>query len=466
MNVSPDKPYLTLLELNGLIRLSISHALPDLYWVVAEIADLRCNQKHHCYLELVERDGETVKAQGRATVWAGTFGPLSEKFEKATGERLRRGMQVLLCAAVNFHEVYGLSLNVRDIDPTYSLGEMARKKREAIERLTRERIMDRNKMLPFPLVPQRVAIISSPTAAGWEDFLDHLIHNPQRYRFFTALFPALMQGEEAVSSIAGALRAIREKHTKYDVVAIVRGGGSQVDLSCFDSYELAAAVALFPLPVICGIGHERDESVLDMVAHRRMKTPTAVAEFLIGRVMSFDRKLADIEERLARCAERTVRDRTSELESLSKRLSLAARHTLATARHALRPHVYRLQHVARDALFMHRRKVDRAAVSLRYYPDRLLEKGRDGLGALQKDLVSRVLQSLAREAERLERTAQAVRLMDPRHVLKRGFSITYASGKALTDAGRVGKGQVISTQLYRGQIVSRVEECDEEGIKR
>ena len=259
-------PVFTLSELNTAIKATLELAFPEMVWVVAEISEIRHNSKGHCYLELVEREEEETLAQIRANIWAYTFRNLASKFEKATGESLKQGMKVLLQVTVTFHEVYGLSLNVKDIDPTYSLGELAKKKREVIARLTKEGLINLNKQIHLSLVPQRIAVISSETAAGYGDFINHLDDNPYGYKIFYTLYQSLMQGQEAEASIIAALKQIREHIKLHDAVVIIRGGGSQIDLSCFDTYSLAVEVAKFPLPVITGIGHERDDTVVDLVA--------------------------------------------------------------------------------------------------------------------------------------------------------------------------------------------------------
>ncbi|HSB51929.1 MAG TPA: exodeoxyribonuclease VII large subunit [Dissulfurispiraceae bacterium] len=463
MDLFEPKPYLSLFEFNSLIRSAITYSLPDLYWVVAEIADVRVTQRNHCYLELIEKERETVKAQSRATIWSSAFGLLSTKFEGATGERLKRGMKVLLCVEVGFHEVYGLSLSVRDIDPTYSLGEMARRKGEAIQRLVAEGIMDRNKILALPLVPQRIAIISSPTAAGYGDFLNHLEHNPRGFRFTTTLFAAAMQGAEAVASMTGALERVRMRRDLFDVVVMVRGGGSQADLSSFDAYDLAAEVARFPLPVITGIGHERDDSVVDMVAHRRMKTPTAVAEFLVGRVSAFAERLAEMEKRIARLTEGAVRERRYELVGIAQRVSQGLRRLLLAVQYGLMNRERDLHEALKHSLIIHRRRLDGTVVSLRYPPERLLAGASEKLAGLRNTLRGQVTHELRHQGSRIERIEQAVRLLDPENVLRRGFSITYVEGKALRDARLVEAGLLIRTRLHRGELTSRVEGRDEEG---
>ena len=404
------KPALTLSELNSLIRTAISNTFPDLYWVVTEIAESKCNQKGHCYLDLIEKEDHKTIAQIRATIWSYEYRTLSRKFEAAAKTPLKQGIKVLLLVSVTFHEVYGLSLNVKDIDPAYTMGEMALRRREIIERLKKEGIMDLNKELPLPLVPQGVAIISSPTAAGYGDFLDQLKKNPYGFQFTHTLFPANMQGEEAEQSILAAFNLIEKMQDRFDVVVIIRGGGSVADLSCFDSYALAARIALFPLPVITGIGHEKDDTVADMVAHTKIKTPTAVAEFLISGIRSFEEKIISIENRLHLYAERLLNDAAYSLNSLVQRFSLVPSH-ITTA-----PQNY--------------------------------------LNALEKNIRESLRQYLQHKENKLSAIEQAVRLLDPINVLRRGYSITRHKGQVIRDASAICKGDEIETRLYKGSIMS------------
>jgi len=408
-----ERPALSLSQLNGLIKSAILDTLPDQYWVVAEIADLKLNQKGHCYLELVEKEGNAAIAQIKANIWAYEYRAISNRFQKATNEPLKQGMKVLFLASILFHEVYGLSLNIKDIDPTYTMGEMARKKKEVIALLRKEGIIDRNKALELPLVPQRIAVISSPTAAGYEDFFNHLDNNPYGYCFIHTLFPALMQGQEAEGSIIKALNAIRHQKGSFDLAVIIRGGGSVIDLNCFDGYPLAAAVAEFPLPVITGIGHEKDDTVVDITAHTKMKTPTAVAEFLISGMRSFEENILGLENRIAASAEQMLRDERQKLTSLAQRLSLI--------------------------------------------PIRLTTVHRNRLALIQRDITGQLQQRMQNEQNRLSRAEQAIRHLDPAHILRRGYSITTLRGKILKDASLLKSGMAIDTQLQNGTVTSIVQ---------
>ena len=411
--LSLHKPALTLFEFNSRIRSVIGNALPDLYWVIAEIAESKCNQKGHCYLDLVEKEDHKTVAQIRATIWSYEYRALSRKFEAAAKTPMKQGMKVLLLVAVSFHEVYGLSLNVKDINPAYTMGEMALRRKEIIERLRREGVIDLNKELPLPLVPQRIAVISSPTAAGYGDFVDQLGRNPYGFRFAQTLFPAVMQGNDAEGSIVAALDKIEKNRRKFDVVVIIRGGGSVADLSTFDSYPLASRIAVFPLPVITGIGHEKDDTVADMVAHTKMKTPTAVAEFLISGVRSFEEKITSIENRLRLYSEGLLGDAARALNSLAQRLSLIPSHIMTAPLN----HLKSLEHNLR--------------ISIRRY----MQSKQNMLSAMD----------------------QALRLLDPANVLKRGYSITRLNGRVVKVAERLSDGDIIDSELFSGIVRSIVD---------
>jgi exodeoxyribonuclease VII large subunit len=417
------RPAITLFELNSLVREAISRELPDLYWVTAEIAELKLNQKGHCYLDLVEKEDHKTVAQIRATIWAYEYRTLSRKFETAAKTPLKSGIKALLLVAVGFHEVYGLSLNIKDIDPAYTVGEMALRKREIIERLRREGLLDRNKDIPLPLVPQRIAVISSPTAAGYGDFTEHLERNPYNYKFQHTIFSAVMQGEDAEKSVLAAFDAIEKQKGSFDVVVLIRGGGSVADLGCFDNYAMAARIAHCGLPVITGIGHEKDDTVADMAAHTKMKTPTAVAEFLISGVRSFDERINSTGSSICLAAERLLNLSSNALEMISRRFAHAASNAAAA------PLV----------------RIDTLKKNIGVQLKRLLEK----------------------KESRLATCEQALRHLDPVNVLRRGYSITRFKGRSVKDSSILPIGAIIMSEFYQGRVSSSVvgQEEDDGKIK-
>ena len=291
-----DQHSLSLLELNEQVKQTLKTAFPFPVWIRAEISELHENENGHCYLELVEKstNSDLIIAKQKAMIWSFTYRMLKPYFESSTGTSLAVGMKVLVSCQIEFHELYGMSLNVRDIDPIFTVGEMAVRRAEIIRRLTDEGVIDMNKQLEMPFVPQRIAVISSASAAGFGDFQDQLQTNSFTYKFYVKLFPAVMQGAQTEQSVITALGKIAEYLELFDVVVMIRGGGSTSDLVAFDNYNLALHCAQFPLPIISGIGHQRDESIIDLVSHTRVKTPTAAAEFLIGCLQDADEFIASL----------------------------------------------------------------------------------------------------------------------------------------------------------------------------
>lgn len=404
--------HFSLFELNQLIRATLDTHLDPSYWVVTEIGDLRVNQKGHCYLEFIQKENEVIIAKIRANIWSYTYRNLSVMFESVTGSALKPGQQILANVSIQFHEMYGLSLNVRDIDPNFTLGEKARKRKETINRLIEEGLFDTNKSLFLPLVPQRVAVISSPSAAGYGDFINQLTHNPYGYTFNTHLFKALMQGADAEASILQALDSIHKHSDQFDVAVIIRGGGSQVDLDCFDSYLLAAGVAGMPMPVITGIGHERDETVVDLVAHTQLKTPTAVSEFLINGVARFEASLDEYFHRLKSRYE--IRIRQEEL--------------------ILNEYYHRIRQSAFTIIQQRSHILDSVLQEIKIAANQYVE--------------SKKIQ--------LQRFETSVKHMDPEVILKRGYTITTYKGKPVKDYSVVGKGDEIKTYAVKNIIDSTV----------
>ena len=321
------------------VRAALHHRFPDSYWVVAEVAEMTRprQQGGHCYLTLTEpatgAEALGFTAQARATLWGSRYQQLAPAFAEATGQELRPGLRLLLRIKVTFHEQYGFSLDVLALDPSYTVGELARQRLATLRRLQEKDLLERQRALPLPLGPQRLAVISSPTAAGFQDFVRQLEEAP--YDFALTLFPALMQGEDAPASIRAALDAIRPRRQQFEVVVLIRGGGSKTDLLAFDEYGLAAAVASFPLPVLTGIGHERDEAVVDLVAHRALKTPTAVAAFLVERLGRLEGLLLELADRVADRSRQHLASHQARLQRLADHSREAGRQQLARARASL-----------------------------------------------------------------------------------------------------------------------------------
>ena len=432
--------HLSLVELNQLIKQALSAKLQPTYWVVAEIGELRVAQNGHCYLDLVEKGDDRLLAKVRATIWAYTFRNLQGWFESVTGEALRPGLKILAQVEVQFHELYGLSFNVKDIDAQYTLGERARRRREVIQQLIDEGVYEMNKALPLPLVPQRIAVISSPTAAGLGDFMDQLQRNRGGYRFEVQLFKASMQGDAAEASIVAALLAVydclEQRGPCFDVVVVIRGGGAQVDLDCFDTYGLATHIAQFPLPVVTGIGHERDETVADLVAHTKMKTPTAVAEFLIDGLTAYDERIEGYRQRLERQTTHRLREQTYRLDGLQTTLRYALTAKFRQQQQHLTQRREQLQFVAQTHLRQERDRLTRWPETLR----------------------TQTQHQLQRWQQQLDTQEKVVALVDPASILRRGFTQTYVNGKLLSKITRLVPGSEVRTLAAHQTLISTLQE--------
>lgn len=427
----------TLRELTARVRMALGEALPDTYWVRAETSDVRVNAASgHCYLEFVEKDPDTgqLAARARGAIWAKTFRLLKPYFELETGQAFASGLKVLVRVAVDFHELYGFSLNVVDIDPAYTVGDLWRRRQEIIRRLQEEGVFTLNKELPFPELPRRIALITSPTAAGYEDFVNQLTHNPAGYPFYLKLFPALMQGERTEESVIAALDRIYEYRHLFDVVVIIRGGGATSDLSSFDSYLLAANCAQFPLPILTGIGHERDDTIVDLVAHTRLKTPTAVAAFLLDRV-----------DRVAQ-----------ELQRLQQTFVASAGQVLQVQRNFLQILSTRFPERVRGRMNRSRMELHRLAAGLPVASASLIARQEKNLAQLPGRIRLAVERRKSREDNFLRLTEQFIRMASPEYVLKRGYSLVLREGRILTSAAGIAPGDTLTVRMADGEISAGV----------
>lgn len=436
-NMSNERQELTLLELNRRVQEAVVCAFPDTCWVRAEMSDVRAHTASgHCYLEFIEKNpvsGQLV-AKARGSIWAKTFRMLKPYFEMETGQLFASGLKVLVKVSIEFHELYGYSLTVLDIDPAYTLGDMLRKRMEIIRQLQEEGVFTLNKELPFPVLPRRIAIITSPTAAGYEDFMNQLMNNKPGYPFYTRLFPALMQGGKTEESVIAALDRIYHHFDCFDVVVIIRGGGATSDLNSFDSYLLAANCAQFPLPVITGIGHERDDTILDLVAHTRMKTPTAVAEFLIARMDRVAEELDDLQQELSVLASGVLLQQKNFLQLLVTRLPAVATHRIERSRSLLQNLGNKLP-IAASTLLSRRRSI---------------------LESTQMQLQNRVTARLTEGARFVEFTEQFIRMASPDYVLKRGYSLTLKEGKIIKQVVGLQPGDELTTRFADGEVRSTI----------
>ena len=435
--------HITLYELNSLLREVIECEMSNEYWVEAELSECR-ESRGHCYMELIQKDEQnaTPIAKASAKCWASKWMIIRPYFERTTGQQLHAGMKVLLKVYAQFHEAYGFSWIVTDIDPTYTLGDMARKRQEIIRQLKEEGIFDLQKELQLPLFCQRIAVISSETAAGYGDFCNQLADNPYGFQFQTQLFPAIMQGDGVEQSIINALEQIFTRseecgvrsENSFDAVVIIRGGGATSDMSGFDTLALAENVANFPIPIITGIGHDRDESILDMVSHTRVKTPTAAAALLIDHLKAVVDALDDAQDRLIHYCNSRLYTLNAQLTTLSE--ALPRLFSIVKTRHEARIETLhsRLVAAVRQGIITNQSKINTIEERLPILTDR----------------------RLMTEKHRLQLIEEKAKSLDPTLLLKRGYSMTMKDGKIIRDAATLHPGDEIETRLANGTVRSTV----------
>ena len=407
--------YITLSQLQQRIKAAVEQSLPLPQWVVAEISELKVNYSGHCYLELVEKSEPTrggapiPRAQVRAVIWRQQYAMLSSYFRSETGSALASGMKIMAKVVVSYHELYGLSLQITDLDPSYTLGEVERQRQMTIAQLQADGVWDLNREEPMPLLVQRVAVVSSAAAAGSRDFCREL--EAGGYAFRVELFDAVMQGEAAEESLCRALERVAARVAEFDAVVIIRGGGSASDLSCFNSYRLCSYVAQFPLPVVTGIGHDKDVSVADMVAHTPLKTPTAVAAWLTERMATQEGWLIDASHRLSQLA-----SQATERERVRLERHLAELHSLA---------------------------------------ERYCERGRMRLEMMREQLATLTERMIERQAAMLRMASEVVEARSPERILRLGFAVVRADGRAITSAEGLS-GREVDIELAKGSVRAEI----------
>ena len=441
--MSSSKKIVTLYELNRLVSKVIESEMPNEYWVEAELSECR-ESRGHCYMELIQKDERTATpiAKASAKCWANKWMLIRPGFERTTGQRLHAGMKVLLKVFAQFHEAYGFSWIVTDIDPTYTLGDMARKRQEIIRQLKEEGVFDLQKELQLPLFCQRIAVISSETAAGYGDFCNQLADNPYGFQFQTRLFPAIMQGEGVEQSIINALGRIFSEYSDdsedsdipFDCVVIIRGGGATSDMSGFDTLALAENVANFPLPIITGIGHDRDESILDMVSHIRVKTPTAAAALLIDHLKTVLDIINGAQEQIIRLAQQKLTSHKSRLSTFAEILPRLFTNVKTRQEARLDSLNSRMTTAIRQSIITQQSLINALEVKMPIILDR----------------------RLMAEQHRLQLIEEKTKSLDPALLLKRGYSITLHNGKAVRSPQQLQSGDEIETRLANGTLRSTV----------
>jgi len=457
-----DKTIFSLLEVTNSIKKTLEERYKSAFWIKAEMNKLNhYSQSGHCFPELIEkRDGKII-AQIKSTIWRDDYQNINRNFLRILKEPLKDGIKILFLAKITFDPAFGLSLQIVDIDPQYTLGDLENEKRETIKKLKLEDIYEKNKKLELSFLPQRIAIISVETSKGFGDFLDVIDKNSWNYKFFYLLFPSILQGDRAVSGIMAQLERIRKVIHHFDAVAIIRGGGGDVGLSCYNNYELAKAITLFPLPVITGIGHVTNETVCEMIAHTNAITPTKLAEFLIQKFHNFSVPIQKAKEKIADKSRRLLNEENTKLESELKLFRSMTVNILNTNENQIKNASYAIQQQSQFIVKNNHEKLNVVKAKTRIATKFNLNQLKVTVIQLQEKLEFQPILYLKNSELALENIEKNIQIMDPINVLKRGFSITYSNGKAVKDAAQLEVGSAINTVLFKGTIDSTITKIKE-----
>lgn len=450
-----DKTVFSLLEVMKSIQNMVATHYSNAYWIKAEMNKLNFySHSGHCYPELVEKENGKIIAQIRATLWKDDYFRINTIFLNTVKEPLKDGIKILFCARISFDPVYGLTLRIIDIDSSYSLGDLEKEKAETIAQLRKEMLFNANKVVPMARVPQRIAIISVETSKGYSDFMNILDHNPWNYKFFTMLFPALLQGEKAVDAIVGQLTNILKVASHFDVVAIVRGGGGDVGLSCYNNLQLAKAIALFPLPIITGIGHSTNETVAEMIAYKNAITPTELADFLLQQFHNFSVPVANAQLSIIRSSKSILDYQNMRFEKTLAQFKADSRNFINENKHLLSN---KIQSIQQQTSFLLQRQQElqiQSKLTLTKAAINTLESQRQNIAQKTEQLSRQSTLALNNCSSRLQNLTQLIHILDPKNILKRGFSITLHQGKAIKSAENITPGTTLTTILANGTIMS------------
>ena len=453
-----SEKFFSLLQLTKSIESVIKKTYIRSYWVKAEIAKLNYYPKSgHCYPDLVEKENGVVLAQIRATIWAGQFKQISSKFLSVTKQPISDGMTVLIRTTVSFHPVHGLGLHIIDIDPSFTLGEMAKEKLVSIEKLKNQNLFYLNKKLLPALLMKRVAVISVETSKGYHDFIKIIDNNEWGYSFFHMLFPALLQGEGAIISITEQLNRIKKVKAHFDVVVIIRGGGGDVGLSSFDSFKLAKAVATFPIPVITGIGHATNQTVVEMVAFQNKITPTEVGYYLIQKFHNYSVRIQNAQASLMEKSKQITNNEKLKLVNISISLKASVQELININNTKLSTVTHVFSRVATNFIVVKKVSFSTLVSSLSHKPNQLLKVHENAILQYQKSLETSVKTNLFANNVRLSSLSEKLHLLDPKNILKRGYSLTTHKGKIIIDANKLKTGDIIENQVYKGSFTSKVQ---------
>jgi len=451
---------LSLTELQLIIRDSLYLALPDMYWVIAEISEIKENFAGHCYLELIEKhpDEKNIRAKAKAIIWSSRYRFLKSLFENVTGESLKEGLKILVKTKVEYHEVYGLSLVISDIDPSFTIGEMALKRQMIIKKLEQEGVFTMNRELDFPVVPQRIAIISSKNAAGYSDFISHLTGNSYGYVFYTSLIDTAMQGTETEQGVIFALNKIADYSDLFDLVVIIRGGGSQTDLSWFDNYNIAYHVTQFPVPILTGIGHDKDMSVTDMVAYKSLKTPTAVADYIVDCVAEAENNIIELSSAITDISRSIIEGNRIRIEESRIKLIPLSRLMISEIKDNLTGKIIEIINFGKEYIVRSGLAPENQKSRLRSAVKSCLNGRKVMIERNIQDLIVLTNNTLNRNIIKLAGLETNLSILSPDNVLRRGYTITTHNGRIIKKSDQIQMGDVIDTQFSDGEVKSKVVE--------
>ncbi|MDA3905720.1 MAG: exodeoxyribonuclease VII large subunit [Bacteroidales bacterium] len=459
INIIEEEIY-SLSDLLEELQMVVRSTFDRSYWVIAEIVSVSEAKNGHLYLEIAEKENDFLQAKIRANIWSNSKKRILSEFEHITNQSLKKGMKVLVNVTIDFHTVFGLSLNILDIDPNFSLGEIERQKQATLLQLEQEGLIDFNKQHVLPAVIQSIAIISSATAAGYQDFTKQLSENNFGYTFKSELFQATMQGVTAANSIIQAMDKIEKNSTNFDVVVLIRGGGSSLDLSCFDEYSLAARLAQSHFPVFTGIGHERDTSIADIVAHSKFKTPTAVADYIVTHNRNFENELDTMAESLNKYAFDLLDEQKLIISNLSKFLSYSAQQKMHKNSQRLMRKSHNYQQAVKSQLTKADFRLDKIKLILQHDLNIKLQQIDQKLDQTFKNIIKESKSLLRIHRNKNEQIFQLIHLADPKQILKKGFSITRVNGKLLRSIKDVDSESVLNTELCDGVFESKILQID------
>jgi exodeoxyribonuclease VII large subunit len=430
----PEKQVFSLKQVVQSIQKTIEDRYSTNYWVKAEMHKMNRYPSGHAFPELVQKEDGKIVAQLTGTIWKQQLERINEAFIRVVKEPLQDGKTLLLLVKINYHPTFGLTLQIVDIDPSYSLGELQREREETLKKLDALKLINRNQSREFPLLPKRIAIVSGDSSKGLSDFYQVLQENPYHYYFETTLFEAYVQGDLAVNSICSALKKIEESITEFDVVVIVRGGGAEVGMTCYNHFELCKAIASFPIPVLTGIGHSTNLTVAELVAYRNAITPTKLAEFLVLTFREFDLEIEQLTKQLSLESERLLVMKNQKLVAQANGLTQVVQRRVRTAKERFLSLQFQVQHQSRSQLTKHQQSIENQETRLK----------------------PQVLFFLDKEVQKVQQLEEKVQFLDPIHVLKRGYSITRINGKAIDEHALIEIDTEIETQTIQGTISAKV----------